>query len=133
MVVKKEIGTKIRIMRKSRGMTQADLAKAIDQSASSITMYETGRREPDFTTLEALADVFNVSLFEFIPVAETNKDYIDEFTYEKPRTPEARVLAKGVDRLPPEERQQLLEMARLMFKKYEGYFEEKEKNDETEL
>ena len=59
---REEIGLRIRTMRKSRNMTQEDLAKAIDQSASSITMYETGRREPDLETLEALADVFNVTL-----------------------------------------------------------------------
>lgn len=63
---KKEIGTRIRTMRKSRGMTQEDLARAIGQSASSITMYETGRREPDFETLEALADVFNVPMVSFV-------------------------------------------------------------------
>ena len=56
------IGLRIKTMRQSRRMTQADLAKAIDQSPSSITMYETGRRRPDFETLEALADVFNVPL-----------------------------------------------------------------------
>lgn len=59
---REEIGLRIRTMRKSRNMTQEDLAKAIDQSASSITMYETGRREPDLETLAALADVFNVTL-----------------------------------------------------------------------
>ena len=59
---REEIGLRIRTMRKSRHMTQEDLARAIDQSASSITMYETGRREPDLETLEALADVFNVTL-----------------------------------------------------------------------
>lgn len=67
MEKKKEIGTRIRTMRKSRGMTQEELGKAIGQSASSITMYETGRREPDFETLEALADVFNVPLVFFVP------------------------------------------------------------------
>ena len=56
------IGKEIRTMRKSRKMTQADLAAAIGQSPSSITMYETGQREPSFETLEALADVFNVPL-----------------------------------------------------------------------
>ena len=59
---REEIGTRIRVMRKSRNMTQEDLARAIDQSPSSITMYETGRREPDLETLEAMADVFNVTL-----------------------------------------------------------------------
>ena len=60
------IGLRIKTMRQSRRMTQADLAKAIDQSPSSITMYETGKRRPDFETLEALADVFNVSLSSIV-------------------------------------------------------------------
>lgn len=63
---REQIGLRIRTMRKSRNMTQEDLARAIDQSASSITMYETGRREPDLETLEAMADVFNVTLGSII-------------------------------------------------------------------
>ena len=66
MASKNFIGQRIKTMRLSRGMTQADLAKAIGQSQSSITMYETGRREPDFETLEALADVFNVPMVSFV-------------------------------------------------------------------
>ena len=63
---REQIGLRIRTMRKSRNMTQEDLARAIDQSASSITMYETGRREPDLETLEAMSDVFNVTLGSII-------------------------------------------------------------------
>lgn len=66
MGIKEDIGIKIRTMRLSRRMTQADLAKAIGQSPSSITMYETGRREPEFEILEAMADVFNVPLVAFV-------------------------------------------------------------------
>ena len=66
MGTKEELGLRIKTMRLSRKMTQADLAKAISQSPSSITMYETGRREPDFETLEAMADVFNVPLSAFL-------------------------------------------------------------------
>lgn len=60
------IGERIRTLRLNHKMTQADLAAAIGQSQSSITMYETGRREPDFETLEALADVFNVPLASLV-------------------------------------------------------------------
>ena len=66
MAGKNVIGQRIKTMRLSRGMTQADLAKAISQSQASITMYETGKREPDFETLEALADVFNVPMVSFV-------------------------------------------------------------------
>ena len=66
MGIKEDIGPRIRTMRQSRQMTQEDLARSIGQSASSITMYETGRREPDFEILEAMADVFNVPLISFV-------------------------------------------------------------------
>lgn len=74
MAKREELGVRIRTMRRSRGMTQEDLAKAIGQSASSITMYETGRREPDLETIEALADVFNVSLFSLLD--DYDKQYL---------------------------------------------------------
>ncbi len=67
MGVKEDLGMTIRTMRLSRGMTQADLAKALNQSPSSITMYETGRRMPDVETLEAMADIFNVPLSALTP------------------------------------------------------------------
>lgn len=120
MGTKEEIGANIRLMRKSRKMTQADLAKAIGQSASSITMYETGRREPDFETLEALADIFNVPLVTLIPV--------EEYESEAPATPEARVLAKGMDRMPEAQRKAIMTMMEGL---YPGFFKEGMKNDDT--
>jgi transcriptional regulator with XRE-family HTH domain len=130
---KEDIGIKIRTMRKSRKMTQEDLAKAIDQSPSSITMYETGRREPNFETLEALADVFNVSLFEFIPVAETDANFVDEFEYEEEKTApkilEARILATGIDKMPKSQREAILKM---MTGLYPGLFEKGTEQDDTD-
>ena len=94
---REEIGLRIRTMRKSRNMTQEDLARAIEQSASSITMYETGRREPDLETLEALADVFNVTLGSIVTgdnyhgkpvtIPDSNKwrlimEYMAQYNYE---------------------------------------------------
>lgn len=56
----REIGEMIRTRRESRGMTQAQLAGAINMSESAIAMYEAGKRRPKDSTVEALADVFNV-------------------------------------------------------------------------
>ncbi len=47
-------------LRLSHGFTQAELADALGISRSRIGMYETGAREPDFETLEIIADFFNV-------------------------------------------------------------------------
>ena len=46
-----------------------------------------------------------------------------------PQTSEARILARGTDRLPPEERARALSVVRAMFDKYADYF--KENDDET--
>ena len=52
----------LRNLRKQDGITQADLARILGISKSTISMYECGKREPDFETLEAIADHFNVDM-----------------------------------------------------------------------
>lgn len=49
-------------LRIEKGFTQEQLAKALKISKSSISMYENGKREPDFETEELIADFFNVSI-----------------------------------------------------------------------
>ena len=108
---KKMVGLRIKTMRQSRKMTQADLAKAIDQSQSSITMYETGRREPDFETLEALADVFNVPISSFM----TDDPFGWTPSYQIASTSEARIISTGVDKLNKQDRERALAVFRAMF------------------
>ena len=50
---------KLRIEKK---LTQEELAQATGLSRSAIGMYESGSREPNFETLEILADFFNVDM-----------------------------------------------------------------------
>lgn len=52
----------LRLLRQQDNLTQAELAKQLRISKSTISMYETGRREPDFETLEVIADFFNVDM-----------------------------------------------------------------------
>ena len=49
-------------LRNSCGLTQAEIAEKLGISRSTIGMYETGAREPDFDTLEKIADFFNVDI-----------------------------------------------------------------------
>ena len=49
-------------LRQARGLTQEELAKQLRVSRSRIGMYETGERQPDFDTLEMIADYFNVDI-----------------------------------------------------------------------
>lgn len=52
----------IKRLRIERGITQEQLASMLKVSRSTIGMYETGSREPDFETCEAIADIFNVDM-----------------------------------------------------------------------
>lgn len=47
-------------LRLSSGYTQIEMSQKLGISRSTIGMYETGAREPDFETLEIIADFFNV-------------------------------------------------------------------------
>lgn len=55
-------GSILKDLRTSRGITQGELATMLDVSRSTVGMYETGGREPDFETMEAIADIFNVDM-----------------------------------------------------------------------
>ena len=86
---KEDLGLRIKTMRMSRGLTQQQLAEMINQSQSSITMYETGRREPEMDVLEALADVFNVPMTAFMPQGDVDLSASDvdvlEALHQNPR------------------------------------------------
>lgn len=53
---------RIKSLRTERGITQEQLASMLKVSRSTIGMYESGKREPDFETSEAIADIFNVDM-----------------------------------------------------------------------
>ena len=59
---RRRFGARIRIMRNFFGLTQSALAEKIGVSKQTITTYETGRREPPFRNLLALARVFHVTV-----------------------------------------------------------------------
>lgn len=52
----------MKVFRLRLGLSQKELADKVDVSEASISNYETGKREPDFQTLCALADLFGCSL-----------------------------------------------------------------------
>ena len=60
-----KIGQKIKILRKSRGMTQQQLADMLDVQRATISNYEIGRRSPHLKELENIAEVLGVNLDYF--------------------------------------------------------------------
>lgn len=52
--------TRLSELRKSKGLTQEQLADKLGISSSAISAYERGIREPNFETIGSIADFFNV-------------------------------------------------------------------------
>lgn len=58
---RKRFGDKIRMMRQLLGLTQSDLATKLGVTKSAITLYETGKSEPNFKNLIKLSRVLSVT------------------------------------------------------------------------
>ena len=72
------LGTRLKYLRKLDNVTQQQLATALGVAKSTISMYENGQREPDFETLEAISDYFNVDIRSFFPKNEKPLDVSTE-------------------------------------------------------
>ncbi|ABB14215.1 LexA family protein [Carboxydothermus hydrogenoformans] len=55
-------GQRLRQLRTERDLTQAELAKLLSIGESTISFYESNKRQPDFDTLIKLSNFFNVSI-----------------------------------------------------------------------
>ena len=85
-----------RKIREQSGLTQQQMADKLGGSRRAIGMYENGEREPNFETLELIADTFNVDMNYLLgkkPTTEVIPDryYLDDdardmaqFMYENP-------------------------------------------------
>jgi len=54
-------GKRLREMREKKGLTQAELAKIASLGESTISFYESGKREPNYEVLVALADILDTT------------------------------------------------------------------------
>ena len=85
------IGNNIAALRKIRGLTQVDLARAIHVTQSAVSQWETGKTVPDLQQLYILSNFFGVSVDALtsekgiIPTgtqkASTEHQKIDPHTY----------------------------------------------------
>ncbi|MBQ3265899.1 MAG: helix-turn-helix transcriptional regulator [Ruminococcus sp.] len=57
---------KLRDLRKLHKLSQKELGSLVGLSESTISLYETGKREPDLATLKKLANYLNVTVDELL-------------------------------------------------------------------
>ena len=112
-----DTGERIRELRKARGLNQDQLAELASLNRVTVAKYEAGRVEPGAQALSRIADALEVSTDALL--GRTNEIPDVKSTI---KTDEAWILAKGVDRLPEEERKKTLAVVQAMFAQYQNYF-----------
>lgn len=66
---------RVRELRQKKGLSQRQLADALElKSASTITMWETGDRNPPSTALPRLADALGCTIGELYAASPTSAD-----------------------------------------------------------
>lgn len=64
-------------LREEKGISQRELAEKLGISGSSVAMYESNKREPDFEMLENIADFFNVDMNYLLGKTPIRNSYRD--------------------------------------------------------
>lgn len=70
--VKRNIGLRVKAARTQKGLTQAQLAEAIDKAFETISNIERGKTAPNFSTLADIANVLGLPMREFFDVDEAD-------------------------------------------------------------
>ena len=70
--LKQNIGLRVKAARRQKGLTQAQLAEAIDKAFETISNIERGKTAPNFSTLHDIANVLGLPMREFFDVDEEN-------------------------------------------------------------
>ncbi|MFZ5967390.1 MAG: helix-turn-helix domain-containing protein [Bacillota bacterium] len=78
-----DFGNRLRNLRKALNLSQEELGQKFNLAKSTISQYELGKRSPDSTMLEKLADFFNVSVDYLLGRTEIKKPYDKDETVEK--------------------------------------------------
>lgn len=69
------IGENIKKYRREKNMTQAQLAQKVNKSESTIQKYERNSVKPDFTVLDAIAEVLDVPTSKLLEGIYDVKNY----------------------------------------------------------
>lgn len=120
---------RLKEIREARGISQRQAALGLNLSPTVYNRYENGMREPSNAMMLVIADYFGVTVDELLgrPASEEHRDY-------SPRTIEARIVSGGMDQLPQENREQILNMLRGMYiNKPELFADRKDEADDPEL
>ena len=108
MDIAKEFAQAIYNRRKLLGLTQDEVAERVGTSKQMVSMYELGKRSPKVGMANKFAEALGTTIDELLGLDPIEEEFI-------PQTSEAKILSRGIDRLPKEQREQALAMFKVMF------------------
>lgn len=120
MIKKVSFSERLTSLRKEKELSQYELADLLGYSRGQIGNYEQGTREPDHSTLEKIADFFNVSI-DYLLGKSNVRESADK-VLEKSNDNEYTIALhdnKGYDyNLPEEARQEINDFIEFVRQKY---------------
>ena len=97
------------------------IASDLHVSKQAICAWRAGTRSPKKSMLLQLAEMYNVDIGWLMGYDEPNDKPVQ---YNELHTAEAKILARGIDKLPPKQREQALNVVKAMFAQHPELFEE---------
>lgn len=97
-------GKRLAQLRKEKGISQYEFADRIGFSRGQVANYEQGKREPDYETLQKIADFFNVSTDYLLGRIDSDKTIKNE---ESLLDPQLGVFFKEIKNAPEDRQEQL--------------------------
>ena len=70
--LKRNIGLRVKAARTQKGLTQPQLAEAIDKAFETISNIERGKTAPNFSTLSDIANVLGLPMRDFFGVEDVD-------------------------------------------------------------
>ena len=132
----------VKELRKKKGIQQKELAIEIGVSRPTVSEWESNKKDPSGERLKKLAEFFNVDELVILGkgtinlypsndqggLSETEQivQHVLQQLGSQPKTVEARIISGGVDKMPPEQREQAVNIMKAVFAQYAEYFERKE-------
>ena len=76
-----KLGEKIKYLRKSKGISQEELATMLKINRNILSRIETGKSDPNAGILKSIAQIFNVDLNSLLDINNSEEQVIDKIKY----------------------------------------------------
>lgn len=107
--------------------SDSSIAAELNVSKQALSAWRKGTRSPKKSVLVEIARMYNVSLEWLMGFDVPKYDIklnLHMFDNTAPVTSEARIISGGIDKMPPDRREQALKILQVAFSEYADFFKE---------